>query len=72
MSIGAAVDGHGVCLESLLLAQRELETGRLVAPFGTDGPTVQGYTFNTLKSSAELPKVSNFHDWLFSELTSGE
>jgi LysR family glycine cleavage system transcriptional activator len=71
MSIGAAVDGHGVCLESLLLAQRELETGRLVAPFGGDFLAVQGYTFNTLKSSAELPKVSNFHDWLFSELTDG-
>ena len=68
MSISAAVDGLGVCLESLLLVQRELETGRLVAPLGFEGLEVQGYTFNVLKSSADLPKVRNFHDWLLSEL----
>lgn len=68
MAISAAVDGIGVCLESLLLVQRELETGRLIAPFGLDGPQVQGYTFNILKSQAELPKIRNFQDWLFDEL----
>lgn len=67
MSISAAVDGLGVCLESLLLAQRELETGRLVAPLGFTGFQVQGYTFNVLKSSADLPKVRTFRDWLFQE-----
>jgi LysR family transcriptional regulator, glycine cleavage system transcriptional activator len=67
MSISAAVDGLGVCLESLLLAQRELETGRLVAPLGFDGLQVQGYSLNILKSSEELPKVRHFCDWLFSE-----
>ncbi len=68
MSISAAVDGLGVCLESLLLVQRELETGSLVAPLGFDGLKVQGYSYNVLKSSAELPKVRNFHDWLFEEI----
>ena len=68
MSISAAVDGLGVCLESLLIAQRELENGLLVAPLGFDGLEIQGYTFNVLKSSAEFPKVRNFQDWLFSEL----
>ena len=68
MSISAAVDGLGVCLESLLLVQRELEAGSLVAPLGHDGLEVQGYTFNVLKSSAELPKVRTFHDWLFLEI----
>jgi LysR family glycine cleavage system transcriptional activator len=68
MAISAAVDGLGVCLESLLLAQRELETGRLVAPLGLEGPKVQGYTFNVLKSCAELPKIRSFQDWLFGEL----
>lgn len=70
MAISAAVDGIGVCLESLLLVQRELETGRLVAPLGLEGPQVQGYTFNILKSQAELPKIRNFQDWLFEELKS--
>jgi LysR family glycine cleavage system transcriptional activator len=68
MAISAAVDGLGVCLDSLLLVQRELDTGRLVAPLGFDGPTVQGYTMNLLKSRAELPKIRSFQDWLFSEL----
>ena len=68
MALSAAADGLGICLDSLLLAERELETGRLVAPFGVDGLEVSGYSFNTLKSSADLPKVRNFHDWLFSEL----
>ncbi|OXC73284.1 transcriptional regulator GcvA [Caballeronia sordidicola] len=71
MAISAAVDGLGVCLESLLLAQRELETGRLVAPFGFDGLNVQGYTLNLLKSRAELPKLRSFQDWLFAELERG-
>ncbi|WP_448191099.1 transcriptional regulator GcvA [Azospirillum sp. sgz301742] len=68
MAISAAVDGLGVCLESLLLVQRELETGRLVAPFGLEGLKVQGYTLNLLKSRADLPKVRNFQNWLFAEL----
>lgn len=68
MSIGAAVDGLGVCLESLLLAQRELDSGRLLAPLGMNGAQIRGYTFNVLKSSVDLPKVRAFGDWLFTEL----
>jgi LysR family transcriptional regulator, glycine cleavage system transcriptional activator len=68
MAISTAVDGLGVCLESLLLVQRELKTNRLVAPLGFDGMKVQGYTFNILKSRAELPKIRNFQVWLFAEL----
>lgn len=68
MAISAAVDGLGVCLESVLLAQRELDSGRLVAPFGLEGPKVQGYTFNLLRSRAELPKIRSFQDWMFGEL----
>ena len=68
MSISAAVDGLGVCLESLLIAQRELETGRLIAPLGFDGLQVKGYTFNVLKICADLPKVRSFQEWLFSEI----
>lgn len=68
MAISAAADGMGVCLESLLLAQRELETGTLVAPLGFDGLRVNGYTLNLLKSRADLPKLKSFQDWLFAEL----
>lgn len=68
MSISAAVDGIGVCLESNLMAQRELATGRLVAPLGTAGLKVDGHTLNYLKSQANLPKIKGFEAWLFSEL----
>ena len=68
MAISAAADGMGVCLESLLLVNRELETGRLVAPLGEEGLKVNGYTMNLLKSRAELPKLRSFQDWLFAEL----
>jgi LysR family transcriptional regulator, glycine cleavage system transcriptional activator len=68
MAISAAADGMGVCLESLLLVQRELEAGTLVAPLGLDGLKVNGYTLNLLKSRTDLPKVKSFQDWLFEEL----
>lgn len=68
MAISAAVDGLGICLESLLLTERELRTGLLVAPLGLAGPQIYGYTFNLLKSHAELPKIRSFQNWLFREL----
>lgn len=71
MAISAAADGLGVCLDSLLLAQRELETGRLIAPLGLEGLKVQGYTLNLLKSRADLPKIRSFQDWLFREMETG-
>jgi len=71
MAISMAVDGIGVCLESLLLAERELEAGKLVAPLGLEGPKVSGYTFSVLKSREGLPKIKNFREWLFAELSVG-
>lgn len=68
MAISSAIDGLGVCLDSLLLVQRELKDGRLVAPFGTDGIKVHGYTFNVRKSRIELPQIKSFQEWLFAEL----
>lgn len=68
MSIGAAVDGMGVCLDSGLIAQRELAAGRLVAPFGMEGIRLQGYTMHYLKSQESLKKIRNFCDWLLPEL----
>lgn len=71
MAISAAVNGMGVCLDSLLLARQELESGKLVIPFPTQGLRAQGHGFVTLKSSFELPKVRLFRDWLFRELDAG-
>ena len=68
MAISAAVDGLGVCLDSLLLAEQELRTGKLVIPFAGDVMTVQGHGFFTLRSKTDLPKIRSFREWLFDEL----
>lgn len=72
MSIGAAVDGLGVCLESLLLVQREIEMKQLVMPFGLDSLKIRGHNIAYLTSMAELPKIKAFQNWLFSELAHTE
>lgn len=68
MAINAAVNGMGVCLDSLLLARQELQSGQLVVPFPTRGLRAQGHGFVTLKSTADLPKIRLFRQWLFGEL----
>jgi LysR family glycine cleavage system transcriptional activator len=68
MSVNAAADGLGVCLESLILVERELQTGRLITPLGMEGLSVNGYTLLVLRSRAELPKIRWFNEWLFAEL----
>jgi LysR family glycine cleavage system transcriptional activator len=72
MSIGAAVDGLGVCLESLLLVQREIEMKQLVMPFGMDSLRLQGHNIAYLTSMTEMPKIKAFQNWLFSELAHTE
>jgi LysR family glycine cleavage system transcriptional activator len=68
MAISAAVDGLGVCLDSLLLAEQELRAGKLIIPFAGDVMTVQGHGFVTLRSKTDLPKIRSFREWLFDEL----
>ncbi len=64
MSIAAAIDSLGICLESTFLAREALATGRLVKPFGDDGPTITEHRIVFLKTKAHLPKVRTFVDWV--------
>lgn len=68
MSINAAIDGLGVCLESLMLARRELDSGRLVLPFGDEGPRIRCHSLVYLASRARLPKMKLFREWLLEAL----
>ena len=68
MSIFAAVDGLGVCLESMLLVERQLDSDRLVLPFGAEGPCIECHSLNYLSSRARLPKMRLFRDWLHEAL----
>jgi LysR family glycine cleavage system transcriptional activator len=68
MAIRAAVDGLGVCLDSMLLAEQELRAGTLVVVLRETAMKVRGHGFVTLRSKANALKVVAFRDWLFGEL----
>ncbi|MBU3711623.1 MAG: transcriptional regulator GcvA [Limnohabitans sp.] len=70
MAISAAMDGTGVGLESRLLVEREVEEGRLLLPFGNEGPSMVCHHLCFLKAKAHLPKMKAFRDWLFDQLAS--
>ena len=48
--------------------ERELETGRLVLPFGSEGPRLLCHKLLFLRSKAHLPKIKAFREWLFEQL----
>ncbi|WP_373236369.1 LysR substrate-binding domain-containing protein [Cohaesibacter celericrescens] len=68
LSISAAVDGNGVCLESHFHVQQELARKQLIAPFGLAGYTVQGHSINFVQSRNRLPKIQAFKDWILKEI----
>jgi LysR family glycine cleavage system transcriptional activator len=71
LSISAAVDGQGVALESTLLAQRELSSGRLVAPIAADlaqNIDYCGHQFIYPKSRKGDPLIELFLAWLLRTL----
>lgn len=70
LALGAAADGLGVALESTLLADRELASGRLVAPLAGKSVDVT-YTGHHLvypRDSRRATLLATFRDWLVSEL----
>lgn len=68
MAIRAAVDSLGVCLDSMLLAEEELRTGKLVAVLPETAMTARGHAFMTLRSKSTTHRVTDFREWLFREL----
>lgn len=68
-AIQAAVAGQGVALLSLVLASEEIDTGRLVQPFG---PIVDGFTYS-LVEEANRPKTASTQAaraWVMAEVRS--
>lgn len=68
MAISAAADGLGVALESRLMIEREVDSARLVLPFGIEGPRLVCHRLTYLRTKAHLPKMKAFREWLFEEL----
>ena len=67
-SIDAAVSGGGVVLGRTFLAQNDLESGRLIAPFELKLKTEMSFYAVSLDSRIEDPKVKAFREWLLQEI----
>lgn len=65
--IEAAIMGSGVILGRRSLASRDIELGRLVAPFDTDLPFPGAIYIVTTPEKAENPDVVAFRDWMREE-----
>lgn len=70
MAISAAANGIGICLESTLLAQDELASGRLVVPLEgfTEDPIETCHYLVYPQRNAARPIVKSFKNWLLGEL----
>lgn len=68
MGIRAAVDGLGICLDSMLMAEQELRSGILVVVLPQTAMRSRGHGFVTLRSKAGTPGVTAFRGWLLEEL----
>ncbi|MEC9369503.1 MAG: transcriptional regulator GcvA [Pseudomonadota bacterium] len=66
-ALQAAVDGHGVLLGRLALAQTDLNAGRLIRPFGREIPTEFGYYLVRPDAGPDRPRVAAFRDWILAE-----
>jgi LysR family glycine cleavage system transcriptional activator len=67
MGIDAAVDGQGIALARSALAAWDLRAGRLARPFTLGLKVPYAYWIVCPKSTADLPKISTFRDWLLGE-----
>ncbi len=70
--LSAALAGHGVFLGVLGMLDDELDSGALVAPFGTTPDPRLAYYLAYLPGALERPKVRAFRDFLIEELHRSE
>jgi LysR family glycine cleavage system transcriptional activator len=68
LAMQAAIDGAGVVLGRLVLAEGDLAAGRLVRPFKTVLPLDVSYFLVRPEESAPRPEMLRFRDWLFGSL----
>jgi len=67
MAIDAAVNGQGIALSRTALVAWDLCAGRLVRPFPLALKAPYAYWIVCPKSTADLPKISMFREWLLAE-----
>ncbi|MDA9556216.1 transcriptional regulator GcvA [Vibrio sp.] len=64
MVLQAAVHGQGICLGNNILAQPELASGRLVAPFKQKITKPEAFYVVCKEDEADLGKVAIFREWI--------
>ncbi len=67
-TVDAALAGVGVALGRRSMIIKDLDEGRLVAPFRTAIESDAQFRFVCLPNAIERPQVSAFHDWFFAEI----
>jgi LysR family glycine cleavage system transcriptional activator len=68
LALQAAIDGAGVVMGRMVLAQRDLAAGRLVKPFKAVLPLDVSYFLVRAKSSARRHEIQCFREWLYDQL----
>lgn len=67
-ALQAAINGQGVLLGRLSLAQADIEAARLVRPFSRALPTKLGYFLVRPRYRTDREKVTAFRDWILKEI----
>ena len=68
MAVQAAVEGQGILIGHEILVARELEDGRLLAPFELRIPAPHDYVAIYLDDDKDQPHVAEFLHWLREEV----
>jgi len=68
MLVQAAVSGQGIVLARTVIAQGDLDAGRLVRPFDISILSAFQYHFVCPPERLEEPRIKAFHEWLSHEL----
>lgn len=67
-ALDAALEGAGVVLARNTFARRDLDQGRLVAPFGTAISTRAHFRLLCQKAAESRPQVRAFRDWITAQM----
>lgn len=65
MVLQAAIHGQGVALANNVMAQSEIEAGRLVCPFNDVLVSKNAFYLVCHDSQAELGKIAAFRQWIW-------
>lgn len=68
LAVSAAIEGIGIALADRVLVQREIETGKLVAPFDLSFDTQNGFYLVYKKNRALTQGMQAFRDWIMEEM----